>query len=50
MVRFQTFPDDYNFLKNDIKYLCGMSVPPFMMQRISIQIAIQFFDKGYLYG
>jgi DNA (cytosine-5)-methyltransferase 1 len=49
-VRIQSFPDDYNFLKIDTGYVCGMSVPPFMMQRIASQIAIQFFDKEDLYG
>lgn len=34
--RFQTFPEDYE-CKNP-RYVCGMSVPPFMMQRISNQI------------
>lgn len=36
--RIQTFPDDFNFLKEEVNYICGMSVPPFMMQRISDQI------------
>jgi DNA (cytosine-5)-methyltransferase 1 len=48
-VRLQTFPDDYVFGKNGARYFCGMSVPPFMTQRIASQIAIQFFDKGDLY-
>lgn len=38
--RIGTFPEDYRGLE---KYLIGMSVPPFMMQRISNQIAHQFF-------
>lgn len=43
--RIGTFPEDYKGLK---KYLIGMSVPPFMMQRISNQIAHQFFNKPEL--
>ena len=41
--RAQTFPQDYNFLKQDVGYVCGMSVPPFMMQRIAIEIEKQVF-------
>jgi len=43
-LRIQTFPDDYNFGKNGARYFCGMSVPPFMMQRVANQIAIQLLD------
>jgi DNA (cytosine-5)-methyltransferase 1 len=49
-LRLQSFPDDYNLINASGQYICGMSVPPFMMQRIASQIAIQFFDKGDLYG
>lgn len=38
-IRLQTFPDDYNFLDQDVRYVCGMSVPPFMMQRIALEVA-----------
>lgn len=31
MMAIQTFPDDFNFLGVDPKYVMGMSVPPFMM-------------------
>ena len=44
-IRVQTFPDDYNFANTDIRYMCGMSVPPFMMQRVANQIAKQLFNK-----
>lgn len=42
--RLQTFPEDYNY--NNIKniYLCGMSVPPYMMNRLSKQIQLQLLD------
>jgi DNA (cytosine-5)-methyltransferase 1 len=45
-IRVQTFPDDYNLMTLEAKYICGMSVPPFMMQRIANQIAIQFFERS----
>lgn len=45
-LRIQTFPDDYNLFSMAGQYICGMSVPPFMMQRIANQIAIQFFDRN----
>ncbi len=45
VIAIQSFPSDFNFLKHDPVYICGMSVPPFMMQRVANQIAIQFFDK-----
>lgn len=38
----QTFPEDYNFSNLDTKYVCGMSVPPFMMQRVADQIYKQW--------
>jgi len=40
-----TFPDNYNFLKIKIRYLCGMSVPPYMMNRLSKQIQLQLLDS-----
>lgn len=44
--RLQSFPDDFKF-KNDRQagYMCGMSVPPLMMQRVANEIAIQMFKK-----
>ena len=44
-IRAQTFPDDYKFMNKDVGYFCGMSVPPFMMQRVAHQI-----DKQLLGG
>jgi DNA (cytosine-5)-methyltransferase 1 len=41
----QTFPMDYDYLKNKTKYVCGMSVPPFMMNRLSDEVVKQFFNK-----
>ena len=45
-LRLQTFPDNYFFGSKGARYFCGMSVPPYMMQRVANQIAIQFFDKN----
>lgn len=39
----QSFPMDYSFLNQDPKYICGMSVPPLMMQRVALEISKQFF-------
>ena len=30
----QTFPEDYNLLKEKSEYICGMSVPPVMIKRL----------------
>lgn len=43
--KIQSFPSDFNFLKTKAQYLCGMSVPPYMMNRISKQIQLQWLDK-----
>lgn len=45
IIRAQTFPFDYDFLRNKSKYVCGMSVPPFMMQRVADQIEKQLLIK-----
>lgn len=44
----QTFPIDFDFQGVAGKYVMGMSVPPFMMQRVSNQIAHQLFKKELL--
>jgi len=46
--RIQTFPDDYNFLNEKPEYVCGMSVPPFMIQRIASEIYNQLFKTPLL--
>ena len=40
--RLQTFPDDYNFGTQKPHYMVGMSVPPFMMQRVALEIRRQW--------
>ena len=44
-LNIQTFPQDYNFMGQSVKYVCGMSVPPVMMAQIADQIYIQWL-KG----
>lgn len=36
--KLTTFPEDYDFLNIDGRYVCGMSVPPLMMQRVASEI------------
>lgn len=43
----QTYPQDYSVEGDKMAgYICGMSVPPFMMQRIADQIERQLFNEG----
>ncbi|PCJ29617.1 MAG: DNA (cytosine-5-)-methyltransferase [Rickettsiales bacterium] len=44
-IRLQTFPDDYNFANRDGFYPIGMSVPPFMMQRLANEVQKQWLDN-----
>ena len=46
IIRCQTFPEDYNFDGNNVQYVCGMSVPPYMMQRIASEIRRQWFREA----
>lgn len=46
-MRLQSFPDDYNFCKAKPQYVCGMSVPPFMTQRVALEIGRQWFGVEY---
>ncbi|MCI8655039.1 MAG: DNA (cytosine-5-)-methyltransferase [Clostridia bacterium] len=45
IIKIQTFPQDYNFLNQNVQYICGMSVPPIMMKKIAEQVKIQLLDK-----
>ena len=38
----QTFPQDFNFCGQNVRYICGMSVPPLMMGKIAEQIYKQW--------
>ena len=43
-IRVQSFPDDYDFKGKDPNYVCGMSVPPFMTQRVALAIREQWLS------
>lgn len=45
IISCQTFPQDYNFLNQNVQYVCGMSVPPVMMAKISEQVYRQWLGK-----
>ncbi|PCJ12749.1 MAG: DNA (cytosine-5-)-methyltransferase [Planctomycetota bacterium] len=47
LIQIQSFPTDYNFLKSKPSYVIGMSVPPFMIQRIGLEIAKQIWGINY---
>lgn len=42
IIHAQTFPEDYDFGKQSVKYICGMSVPPIMIKRIVTRL----IEKG----
>ena len=45
-INCQTFPQDYDFMDQSVQYICGMSVPPVMMARISEQVYRQWLKGG----
>lgn len=45
IIRIQTFPQDYNFLDNNVQYVCGMSVPPVMMKKIAQEVYRKWLSK-----
>lgn len=40
-----SYPEDYNFYKNKVGYIVGMSVPPVMTAQIASRIQTQWLDK-----
>lgn len=42
MIAIQTFPRDYEFGKEPVQYVCGMSVPPVMMANLAAEIYEQW--------
>ena len=42
LIRLQTFPEDYNFMEQQTQYVTGMSVPPYMIQRLVGEIDKQW--------
>jgi DNA (cytosine-5)-methyltransferase 1 len=50
LTRIQSFPDDYKYGKpadRHAGYVCGMSVPPYMTQRVALEIGRQWFGIEY---
>jgi DNA (cytosine-5)-methyltransferase 1 len=47
VLQISSFPTDYAFNKVETGYVCGMSVPPFMMQRVADQIYRQWLFPYY---
>ena len=47
ILRLQSFPDDYQPGKPGARYICGMSVPPYMTQRVALEISRQWLGKEY---
>lgn len=45
IVSCQTFPQDYDFMGQSVQYVCGMSVPPVMMAKISEQVYLQWLRE-----
>lgn len=43
-INVQTFPQDYDFLNENVKYICGMSVPPNMIANIATEIYKQWLQ------
>ena len=46
IISCQTFPQDYDFMDQSVQYICGMSVPPVMMAKISEQVYRQWLKGG----
>ena len=44
IINCQTFPQDYDFMDQKVKYICGMSVPPVMMAKIAEQVRKQWLS------
>lgn len=41
----ETFPIDYDFNEQNVKYICGMSIPPLMTAQIATRIHEQWLSK-----
>lgn len=41
--RMSSFPSDFDFCEQNVRYVCGMSVPPLMTARIANEIKKQWF-------
>lgn len=45
IIKMTTFPSDYNFLDQNVCYVCGMSVPPVMMAQVASNVWEQWLSK-----
>jgi DNA (cytosine-5)-methyltransferase 1 len=45
LVNISSFPQDYDFCGNNVKFVCGMSVPPNMMANIATEVYKQWLKK-----
>lgn len=45
LILASSFPLDYDFMENDVKYVVGMSVPPLMMANVAYQVRVQLFKE-----
>lgn len=45
-VHIQSFPEDYDFGSRSAQFICGMSVPPLLMARLSHEIEEQWLKGG----
>ena len=45
-IRVSSFPSDFDFCGSDVRYVCGMSVPPLMTARIAGEIKTQWFQSN----
>lgn len=45
LLRAQTFPDDFDLDGHEAQYVCGMSVPPLMMQRVATQVGKSLMSR-----
>lgn len=43
-INVQTFPQDYDFMDQNVQYVCGMSVPPVMMANIASEVNKQWLE------
>ncbi len=44
--KMSSFPYDYDFCGANVRYVCGMSVPPLMIAKIATEIKRQWFKKS----
>lgn len=45
IVKIASFPQDYDFGRSPVQYVCGMSVPPVMMAQVANRIYEQWISK-----